>query len=43
MVGGLLFAPRVTRTASAVLTVGTLADLLQEVYVRAVPGPEGSR
>jgi hypothetical protein len=42
MVGGLLFAPRVTRTASAVLTVGTLADLLQEAYVRAVPGPEGS-
>jgi hypothetical protein len=40
MVAGLLFAPRVTRTASAVLAVGSVADLLQEVYVRAVPGPE---
>jgi Protein of unknown function (DUF1360) len=40
MVAGLLFAPRVTRTASAVLTVGTVADVLQAAYVRAVPAPE---
>jgi hypothetical protein len=43
MVTGLLFAPRVTRTASAVLTVASLADLLQEAYVRAVPAPEPPR
>lgn len=42
LVAGLLFAPRATRTASAVLTVGTLADLVQELYVRAVPGPEAA-
>lgn len=43
LVTGLLFAPRATRAVSAVLTVGTLADLVQEVYVRAVPAPEPAR
>jgi Protein of unknown function (DUF1360) len=43
MVAGLLFAPRATRTASAVLTVGSVADLLQEAYVRAIPAPEAAR
>lgn len=40
MVAGLLFAPRATRTASAVLAVSSVADVLQELYVRAVPGPQ---
>ncbi len=40
MVAGLLFAPRATRTASAVLAVGTVADVLQAAYVRVVPAPE---
>jgi Protein of unknown function (DUF1360) len=40
MVAGLLFAPRTTRTVSAVLAVGSVADLLQEAYARTVPGPD---
>jgi hypothetical protein len=39
MVSGLVFAPRATRTAAAVLAVGSLADVLQEVYANAVPTP----
>jgi hypothetical protein len=39
MVSGFVFAPRATRTGAAVLAVGSLADVLQEVYVTAVPAP----